>query len=118
MIINTSIEWFHGGVGTTYFIKFLLQRNSWAQKGGNVDQDIRGRGLVLGKIASLKDLMMFYLEEFLRHMEVRAIRGVGTGTREERCRVRRCRAPAAVEASPKERISSQLSGEGPQDVKA
>lgn len=43
------------------------------KKGGNVDQDIRGRGLVLGKVTSLKDLMIFYLEELLRPMEVRAI---------------------------------------------
>lgn len=49
-------------MGGICFFRFLLQRNSWAKKGGNVDQDIR-QGLVFGKVTSLKDLMMFYLEE-------------------------------------------------------
>lgn len=72
-------------MGTTYSVKFLLQRNSLAQKGGNVDQDIRGRGLVLGKVTSLKDLMIFYLEELLRPTEVRAILGSRNSEEGEDC---------------------------------
>lgn len=83
LIIN-SVEWFHGAVGASCFVKFLLQRNSGAKKGGNVDQGIKGGGLVFGKITSLEDLMMFYLKELLRQKEVRAVLGGGGGNTDKR----------------------------------
>ena len=45
------------------FSSLCFKETLGLKKGGNVDQDIRGRGLVLRKITSPKDLMIFYLEE-------------------------------------------------------
>ena len=52
-------------MGGNCFFKFVLQRNSWAKKGGSVDQDMRHRGLVLRKITSPEDRMMSCLGESL-----------------------------------------------------
>lgn len=53
-------------MGGICLFNFLLQRNPWATKGGNVDQEIRGRSLVLAGVTSFKGPMIFYLEESFR----------------------------------------------------